>query len=398
MTRKYALVGALLLVGVRENAWSQALQKLTLTETLRLDANNEDFPSVGAAYIGPRGMIAVPLVTDNQLRLYDSAGKRIAAIGRKGAGPGEFERMLRYGWIGDSVWIYDSSHMRFTLIAATGKLVRTIPLVASLNSGQRELKDPLQGAYSFVPNSYASDGSSLGPATLMTGRSAEGTIATDSWVIRATAAGEFKRLVQRPSSDAWAVRASRGGSTWSWGLPFVFQTQTVYASDGNRFGVLAVETDTRGNGTYSVTIISAAGDTLLRRAYPYTGERIPARQIDSAAKVLEGRAAQMPADAFSELMTKARMRFPITFSPVGSMLLGRDNTIWITKRRTAEGTTAIVHNMRGDPIATVQLSPRSRLLDVSLSEILVSETDDDGLSSVVRYRVSGRACRPPGCQ
>jgi hypothetical protein len=81
------------------------------------------------------------------------------------------------------------------------------------------------------------------------------------------------------------------------------------------------------------------------------------------------------------------------------MYFGRDNTVWITRRRTAEGVVAVVLNSRGDQVASVLLPPRSRILEASLGELLVSETDADGLSSVVRYRVSGRgACGPPECR
>jgi hypothetical protein len=393
------LLAVLALPATRGGIAAQAPVKLTLTETLRLDANAEDFPGIGAAFTGPRGIITIPLFTDNQIRFYDSTGKRIATFGRKGAGPGEFERMLRHGWVADTLWVYDSNHRRFTLISSAGRLIRTVQQPASLNAGETGgIQDYSNGVFSYVPNAYFADGSSMGSAMLMKGKTAEGTVDTDQFVIRAAASGTVTRLVRKPSIEESFVEAKRLQSSWSWALPFVFQSQTVFSHDGSRVGFLTVQTGPQGNGTYTVAVYTSRGDTVFVRSYPYTGVPIPSRSMDSAITAAVARGKSAPPDVAAELEKGIRERAPKTYAPVGAMYFGSDGTVWITQRRTTEGVLALVLNSRGDQIASLQLPPRSSIREASLTSLLVSETDEDDLSSLVRYRVSGRTCSPPECR
>ena len=379
---------------------ASAQQRLTLTETLRLDANTEDFSTVNAAFSGPRGIVTVLLMQDYQLRLYDSTGKRIATVGRRGDGPGEFQRPLRFGWIADTLWVYDSSHQRFSLFTADGRLVRTAQLAAALNEGSRSGGMDSGAVYLFVPNTLRADGSSLGPGMIVKGRTPQGTIDTDNYIVRATAAGAIARLVESPSGDdKWSVNVSRAGSSYGQAVPFVHQSQTVYSHDGNKFGFLTVDITSRTGGTYTVRVYTANGEALLSRSYPFTGVEIPSGTIDSAINASMRRAqGNRPPDVTAELERGLRRLAPPVYSPISGMSFGRDGTIWITLRRTSDGIPTVVLNSRGDPIATVVAAPRIRFSEMSLSSIVATDTDADGLASVVRYRVSGRGCAPPECR
>ena len=105
LMRARRLAGLVFLTALFWTSAAAQVPRLTLTETLRLDSDAEDFSVVSTAFMGPRGVITVVLMMDHQVRLYDAAGKRIASVGRKGAGPGEFERPLRYGWTADTLWV-----------------------------------------------------------------------------------------------------------------------------------------------------------------------------------------------------------------------------------------------------------------------------------------------------
>jgi hypothetical protein len=76
---------------------------IELVEELRLDPMAEDFSVVTNIGVGPRGQIAVLLPQDGQVRLFDSTGARLAAIGRRGSGPGEFQFPARVGWVADTM-------------------------------------------------------------------------------------------------------------------------------------------------------------------------------------------------------------------------------------------------------------------------------------------------------
>jgi hypothetical protein len=73
------------------------------------------------------------------------------------------------------------------------------------------------------------------------------------------------------------------------------------------------------------------------------------------------------------------------------MTLGLDQTIWIGMRPTGEERGYLILNGRGDPIGSLMVPTSTRIRQASATRIWVTETDDDGLSSVVRYRVLGLA-------
>jgi hypothetical protein len=159
-----------------------------------------------------------------------------------------------------------------------------------------------------------------------------------------------------------------------------------------------VQTNAEGNGTYTVAVYTPKGDTVFVRSYPYVGVPIPSKSLDSAISAAVARGKNHPPDVVAELEKGIREKAPKTFSPVAIMYFGRDGTVWITQRRTAEGVVALVLNSRGDQIASLLLPPRSNIREASLTNLLVSEIDADDLSSLVRYRVSGRTCVPPECR
>ena len=83
-----------------------------LVEDLRLDANVEDFSLVGRLYVGPQHEIVVPEPQDDRLRLYDSTGTLVAAIGRRGSGPGEFQHVGVGFWAADTLVVWDGRFAR----------------------------------------------------------------------------------------------------------------------------------------------------------------------------------------------------------------------------------------------------------------------------------------------
>lgn len=57
-------------------------------------------------------------------------GGRLIRIGRKGSGPGEYERILAFGWLNDTLWISDDGSKRLTFVAELGSgKSRTMPFI-----------------------------------------------------------------------------------------------------------------------------------------------------------------------------------------------------------------------------------------------------------------------------
>lgn len=82
---------------------------------------------VGVAMSGDH--IVVGNRGSHQLFLYDSAGDRVASVGREGGGPGEFRSLSAVlPMLGDSILTYDSGQRRYQVFDREGTFVRSFAL------------------------------------------------------------------------------------------------------------------------------------------------------------------------------------------------------------------------------------------------------------------------------
>lgn len=361
--------------------------RVRIVEDLRLDATAEDFPTVGAIYVGPRGEIVVPIRLDQQLRIYSPSGKRLAVVGRKGAGPGEFTAIMNVGWKADTMWVQDRGQRRASYFGPDYKLLRTEtwPPIEARPSGLRVVF--------FDPFALLPDGSWLGQGLLeqTTGVMPRGVLAVRSPV------GSVRAALYMPAENdprmMWVAGLGRG-------VPFSLQSQYSFPYDGSRFGELSAPIPASVTSYFTVTVIRATGDTIFSRRYQFRGEPIPRQAKDSALAAMippSGRVSEGPQDLPQRFQAMARDRMSSWYIPVETITLGLDQTIWIGLRPTDEGRKTLILNGRGDPIGTVLLPRSSRLRQATASHLWVTETDSDGLTSVVRYRVEGLSCGAVRC-
>lgn len=138
--------------------------RLNPEPTLSIGAGSEDirylFESVVGAILLPGGRIAVADRGAHEVRLYDSSGTFLRALGRNGEGPGEFrdvDLLARYR--GDSLLAHDSRLRRISIISGElifGRSFR-LPLaeeqiawpVCALGDGSILLWTFAPGAYRF---------------------------------------------------------------------------------------------------------------------------------------------------------------------------------------------------------------------------------------------------------
>ena len=172
-------------------------------------------------------------------------------------------------------------------------------------------------------------------------------------------------------------------------IPFAHQSQYAYAADGTRLGFMTAD-QSRRDGSFRITVLRASGDTLFERDYPVDGEPISSAAIDSAIAAMAPRPGQSSYEGrppASRYQAEARQRMPVIHPPVEGLMLALDGTVWVTLRATPAGQEALVLDSLGTPVATVPLPPRSRVQQATATHLWVTEIDDDGLTSVVRYRI-----------
>lgn len=376
-----------------------------LVEDLRLDANTEDFPQISRLYVGPRGQLAVPVLHDMHVRVYDAAGNRMATVGRRGSGPGEFRFVLNAGWKGDTLWIDDIYQRRVTYALVTGEVVRTVvynqvEISDAAAAPQRDRRNA--GTMSYSPFSFALDGTTLAGAQLTRNGTAFGgrDPRTDiTAVLRVEPDGTARKVLTLP--DYWDPRWTMQAAGFGRRIPFTYQPQIAVSPAGDRAGYMMSVLTSATEGSFTVYAFRAKGDTLFARRFPFRGVPVRTAARDSALNALvrpPQRGSEGPADLDRQFQAVAKDLTPAVYSPVDFLLFGLDGTTWIGLRATEDGRPVLALNSAGESVGMIVIPPGFQLKQASASHAWTLLTDADGLTSIVRFRIDGIGCAPTGCR
>jgi hypothetical protein len=380
----------LLAIGAAMPLAAQKVPTKLIVEDFRVDAVAEEFPRIDRVRISARGQIALHSLQDHVFRLYDSTGRKIIHYGRRGAGPGETRLVNAMGWKADTLWAWDNALKRLIFLGLDGKFLRHEVPPPSLN---RTIPADSIGAVKgsivqFGPVMLAPDGRVIAWAETASGRGVTGRLETEQSFMLAASDGTRRKNVGTAvkSDDGVYVRFQiRGDTTRSAMVPFWVHPSMVYAHDGTRFGVATQQVGER-TGSYTVRVVRWDGDTLFARTYPFTGKPIPPNVRDSAINAMNVRSYSAADNGV--LRDMARKVAPRIYPPVRSMLLGYDNTTWVIMRPDPDGSSeALSLDGKGNPMFTVRLPRGATLVGANPRLLWTLQEDEDGLQSVVRYRI-----------
>lgn len=366
-------------------ATAQSLPELRLTRDLRIDAAANDltriFPPGGLA-VAPNGTIAVTQNQDGTIRFFDAQGHPSGAFGRKGQGPGEFQMITSFMWVGDTLLASDGTTRRLTFISPERTLLRSISWLPSVSVPARAGTEAPRVRASFPRARYA-DGSTLVTVSLATGST------TPDWpggekpgtpFIRVDSTGAFQRLIAWSTRAQCAVQfdAGNGPTSGSLVIPFCHQTLEEVTPDGNLVVLVSKETE---RPAFRVSAFRANGDTSFTRSIAFQAVAIPRSVVDSA-RASRARGSQSQRDA------AAKMPIPETYPPFSRLIVGRDESVWIESYRPGAGRFWYVLDNRGTVTGRATAPGNVQLMVVSRAAVWGIETDDDGFQNVVRFRVS----------
>lgn len=366
-----------------------------LTQDLLLDAEEHDFPAVRIFWVGPRGQIVVPIQQDQQLRIFDSTGTLLARLGRRGEGPGEFQSLSGLGWKADTMVVVDSRLRRFTFVAPEGTLLRSTrywtptlgPGMSAAGGASRE-----ERLTSFYPYAEQPAGAQVGTGNLAPVPGAARASTGEAVFVRVSHDGRPRVFATIPAfrDPRWSVEVDIFG----FALPFALTPQSAVSVTGERFAHLWSAATSPAGGTWTVTAMRDTGDTLFVRTFPFSGVRIPAAVRDSVLAAMLREPNEGAADLPQRRAAISRDRMPPVYPGVEYLLHGLDRSIWVALRPTAEGTPVVMlDGDTGEPVARVLLPRGERLRQATRTRAWVTRMDDDGVASVVRYRITGI---PPG--
>lgn len=255
-----------------------------------------------------------------EIRVFDMHGRHRRTVGRRGAGPGEFDAVTAFGLFGDTLWTLDANLRRVTRFSSAGELL-TISRLASMSPevGRRGKY------YFFYPMAMLKDGSLLGFGGT-TGRAiAAGEVVALPLLRIPRGIGAADTIGWVPIGNEHLILRSPKGTIYR-AQPFTDAPLTAY--DPWRERILVVEryaADVDGDAAVRVTALGMAGDTLWSTALPYTPRPLAARVVDSVrAQLTRTLAPRFPASEIDR-----RLFVPANRTPVTEVLAGADRRVWI---------------------------------------------------------------------
>jgi hypothetical protein len=377
-----ASVAGILLLTVGEGTVAQlGGQALRHVRELYVNGVKHDLSLVRFVDVFADGTIVVGQPQDSRVLFYSPTGRRLATFGRRGEGPGEFNLVAwRRGFVADTFWVVDGvGRTRVTMVDRTGKLVRSVMPPTPLPPEAGTVTG-IGGGPDFA-YSYSNSG------WLIERTFRPGLRIPASWKGQLDDREHGFVLVPHREATTRLVSAIPGYAQQC-GREYVERLNCQYIStvaglDGGP--LIHVEPIHEGPqaGSLNVTSIRLSGDTVFSRRISLSPHPIPRTVLDSIRA--SGIAlARSPRAAAQWRSAKLRTIYP----PIGhGVLVGRDGTIWIGLRKTAAGNPWLILNPDGTEFGRLTVAPNVWITAGNRTHFWGTESDEDGIESIVRYRL-----------
>jgi hypothetical protein len=320
-----------------------------------------EFHRVAGAVRLSNGDIAVADEGSYQIRYFQANGTFGQAVGRQGAGPGEFQGMTRLIRFGDTLAVHDGRNSRLTLFR--GDTLLPTRIVLASNSAER-----------FYLHDRLADGRWLA-ATGVSPRFAPRPYRDSIGVAIFPASGEGEIQFLGWFPGPWIV-SIEGQIT---GLAGFFRW--VHSRAAGR-EIVVLDADQERLRRFALDGTEAPGGPLPVRSRPLTPELIEqAKQRESG-----------PGDA-----GQTRKWLEVQYDPVAlpdrlpfrGFLVDSEMLIWLEDYRE-DGRPGTYYVLTADSrlVATVPVPAGFRATDIGPDYCLGVETDADGVESVVMFRLT----------
>lgn len=319
----------------------------------------------------PDGRIVVLDARDQQVHFLDAKGQLVRTVGRKGAGPGEFQRAngLVVSARGDVI-VNDPSNNRLTVLAANGDLVRTVPILNPWGFGY--LWDAYINARGLL-DEYVPIRQEGAQTTTAARRVWSADLARIDTIL-SPECPDAPRI--DPTNFTYEFRSSRGGTVMS--IPFVSPRLTsIRGPDGATWAGRYPD--------YAVVERVAAGKCASDVTIRLTGRvRVPAAMRDSAAEVVRTSAGRYGAPA------PDLGKIPREFPAYEALFLDVSRRLWIERRTSVQGRRFEVFSPSGAPVAEVEtpLPFRGyRPVLITNERVLGFVADEDDVLYLASFRI-----------
>lgn len=327
----------------------------------------------GNAYTRGRG--------DSQLAVFDSAGRIVRSIGRRGRGPGEFTQVSEHGFVGDTLWATNWPNDALSTFTPDGRHVATRRVTFDLSErfpsplGVTALLD--DGRAILVP-----DGPQVGPG----GRSLVPVLVGD----RDMRATDTLLTMLRPT----AMVVDGVGTFWIAPVPITPLIDIAphgdglvvvnWARDGDELDVQRLASDGRVRWRRTLTLASSPIDGRIRDSIVDRAEQMATGQIDAAK-----RRGTVPPGVRVRPLVESSLDLPRRWPPVKDVVLGVDGTVWLQRGNPGAPLRWVVLASDGAPLFEVSSPLPLTVREASRDFVWATFSDADGFPYLVRYRIRG---------
>lgn len=320
----------------------------------------------------PDGRVAAIDGRANELFVFRPDGELTARAGRTGDGPGEFQRLAGLVHLGgDTLLVYDASHMRFSLFDTNGNFL-----------DDRRLETPEGGADAPRLTIYGAEAASGGLITLIgTGYSFSSSSTGDYvWAnptVRYAADGSFAGVVGEPTKF-WFYGTSSGpeGRLFGGRQQVAAAGGHVYVGDRERYEIRVYG----GDGLVRI-------HRLLRSRRPVTADLVERYKTGIAGRVDDPERRRQ--------MLESVDRGPVADSMawIDELRVDALGNVWVTESTVTsdDPATTGVFAADGDWLGTVEMPRNFRPLEIGEDYALGTLSDELDVPHLVQLGLEREA-------
>jgi hypothetical protein len=356
-----------------------------MEQSVLLEIGSTDGPGaltmISDFFVDPEGgRIYVAQPMDGELRIYNALGELLQTFGRRGFGPGEFQRLAALGKRQGQIWLYDAGLQRITYLDSAASIVQEHRITFPMAGSPR----PAGSAILFVPG-ITPGGSPLSLPIRVPILAIE-----SAGTIRDTIA---TMVFRRP--PGLPIQRSRGVMNVT--QPLQDHTLLAVSPKGEWLTLVDAPIPSSEMATITVVAVDLDGDTLWRRSLEQPSTVLPSDFLEPYFMAMRKAMSSRVSDV-DELVKHVndQIALPRYLPAVDRALVSHDGSVWlrVSAPKQAAQSEWLVLNL-DDPVRFVRVPSFFSLRYVFADTVWGTYTDSLGVQTIQKRLLHNAAGGAP---